>query len=216
MSKKKQPDGKKLRAGLPAPRKLKPRKPVQKGSRKAAASKGGKAFAASRRAPKAAADRRTALKVEILALRLRGEILQAIATKLGISLGYTSELCVEAMKESAGLTAARAETLRDEQLAFMDAGQSLVARKLFDERLRVVDEKPDGSVMEMAEFEKVNKLSMTLIKYGERIAKLAGIDAPEKVDMGAQKVINAETLSAWLVERVKGRGDGETGGGGDR
>jgi hypothetical protein len=179
----------------------KTRKPVPKKIRREAARKGGKAIAARRRAPKATADRRAALKSAIVARRLRGEVMRTIAAALDISLGYTCELCAEAMKETAGLTAERAEALRDEQLAFMDAGQSLVARKLFDETLEVKDEKPDGSVMALAEFEKINKLSMTMIKYGERIAKLAGIDAPEKVDLGNQKVLNAETLAAWLAER---------------
>jgi hypothetical protein len=90
--------------------------------------------------------------------------------------------------------------LQAEQLALMDRGQTLVVRKLFNENLSVEEQRPDGSVMRLAEFEKVNRLSLTLIKYGERIAKLAGLDNLPPAEAGPVEMLNEETLTRMVRE----------------
>lgn len=153
--------------------------------------------------PKAAAAKKELLKLEILNRRMQGQTGRAIAAALGVSTGYVSELLAAGLSEAQGNLREAATVMQATQLAWLDRGQSLVANRLFDEKLVVKEERPDGSVMELAEFEKLNKLSMTLIKFSERICKIGGLDAPEKVDLGQQKTINADTLAAWLVERKK-------------
>lgn len=186
---------------MPAKKTPKKRKPAPARVRRANASKGG----AARADMSVTQAKRAATKECVTRLRLAGWPVRACARKaseeLGysVSVGYTCELLHEAMAEAGSVTCERGERLRNEQLEILDEAQGRCVRLLLADGLRIVDEKPDGAVMEMAEFEKVQKLTMAVVKTSERIAKLAGLDAPEKVEQVGGGISEAE-----LVAIVKG------------
>ena len=167
----------------------------RKGTRSEAVRKGNR----MRRNP-AARDIRALKKVEVVRMRLDGSPYRVIAKRLDLSLGEAHALCTEALDELQTEGHELAMRLQAEQLALMDRGQMLVVRKLFNENLSVEEQRPDGSVMRLAEFEKVNRLSLTLIKYGERIAKLAGLDNLPPAEAGPVEMLNEETLTRMVRE----------------
>ena len=167
----------------------------RKGTRSEAVRKGNR----KRRNP-AGRDIRALKKVEVVRMRLEGNPYRVIARKLDLSLGEAHALCTEALDELQTEGHELARRLQAEQLALMDRGQMLVVRELFHENLNVEEQRPDGSVMRLPDFEKLTKLSLTLIKDGERIAKLAGLDKVGSVETRPAEMLNEETLTRMIRE----------------
>jgi hypothetical protein len=161
----------------------------RKGTRSEAVRKGNR-----RRSP-AARDIRAVNKVEVVRLRLEGNSYRAIGEKLDLSLGAVHELCTEALTELQGEGRELAKRLRAEQLQQLDEVGGRLLRLVLKKDLRVTETKPDGSVLELAEFETLTRLTGSLGKVWERQAKLMGLDAPAKVDIGGGVPISLPELA---------------------
>lgn len=161
----------------------------RKGTRSEAVRKG------NRRRNPAARDIRAVNKVEVVRLRLEGNSYRNICEKLDLSLGAAHELCTEALTEVQGEGRELAKRLRAEQLQQLDEVGGRLLRLVLKKDLRVAETKPEGSVFELAEFETLTRLTGALGKVWERQAKLMGLDAPAKVDIGGGVPISLPELA---------------------
>lgn len=90
-----------------------------------------------------------------------------------------------------------------------------ITRKLFlvgmDSKIEIHDEKTDPNgevkVMKMEEFEKLRHCAMAMKHMEERLAKLDGLDAPEKVEVGG-----GLTMQEFLSVASKATKEGNDGG----
>ena len=103
-----------------------------------------------------------------------------------------------------------ATRMRHQQLVRLEKVEVRLLGLLLDPRLKVRKNEAGESVMELADFEALNRLSNCLVKNYERQAKLAGADAPVKVEQAAQgEGLNLATLAAIVAEKRRAmRADG--------
>lgn len=171
---------------------------VKNPKKMAAGSKGGK----MRQAP----NRETIQaqrKKHIMEMRMEGRTFAEIAAKLGLDRATCWRLHDEVVEEALGDAKNLATRLRNKQLVRLEMVEVRLLKLLLDPKLKVRKTAVDGNVMELADFEALNKLNASLVKNYERQAKLAGADAPVKIEQAEQrKMLNAETLAA-IVARGK-------------
>lgn len=133
-----------------------------------------------------------------------------IAAALKISATHSCNLCNEALAENLEITDELAKRIRAEQLAKLEEIEARLMTRLLDTKLRVVDVKPDGSLMELADFEALIKLSGAVVKVQEHVARLVGCYAPEKGPQNNPRILNAEVLAKFIRERKASKAvDGE-------
>lgn len=169
----------------------------------AAGKKGGKMSRARNRDAVQAARMK-----EIMQWRLKGLSFAEIGRKVGLTQTPVRELYYGALEAERGETALLAERERAEQLHKTKKVETRLLGLLLNEKLKVNATKPDGQVMELADFEALNKLSVTLMKVLDRRAKLTGADMPDQVEeVNKGEGLNLDRLKAIVAAKLKGQGE---------
>jgi len=177
-----------------------PFSPMKNPAKVAAGSKGGK----MRQAP----NRETIQaqrKKHIMKLRLAGKSFAEIATKMGLDRATCWRLHDETVEDSLGETRGMARRMRHKLLLRLEMVEVRLLALLLDPRLKVRKTTAEGSVMELPDFEVLNKLNAALVKNYERQAKLAGADALVQVEQpDPREFLNRYTLAAMIKKEEKG------------
>ncbi len=154
---------------------------------------------------KQAEDARAVLAERVLELRSQGKDFRAIGKALGFSHEHARELFEERLAKQRRTNTEAVKTLRrrmEHELG--DVGDRLL-ELILSRNLKVVEEKTtaDGGTetMELADFERITKAVPGYVKVQERLAKLLGLDAPEKVEVGGEGGI---VTAADVLRRLKG------------
>lgn len=134
--------------------------PPMKNPRKAASgSKGGK----MRQAPNREAIQASRMK-QAFEMRLQGRTFEQIGEKFGISRERARVLHDEALQATVGEGREMAARVKNQQLTTLEMVEVRLLELLLDPRLKVRKKSPDGSVVELADFEALNRLNASLVK----------------------------------------------------
>ncbi len=150
-------------------------------------------------------DIRATNKAEVVRMRMEGNSYRVIAEKLNLSLGAAHELCSEALNELQGEGRELAIRLRAEQLYRIDTLSGRLMRLVMNDKLRVVETRTDGSVLELQDFEVLTRLTGSLVKLFERQAKLMGLDSPTQLNLVEKPQLTWQMIAEMQEKRKSGQ-----------
>jgi hypothetical protein len=144
-------------------------------------------------------------KVMVLKMRVEeGLEFRVIAERIKMSIGYAHGCFDEAMREMQSEGTELARRAKAEMTVRLDRMSRRLYVRLMDSELRVVDtSNGERGPMELADFEALTKLTAASVRVMERLAKLLGLDAAEKLELEGKAAMSFERIATMQRERKK-------------
>lgn len=169
---------------------------VKNPKRVAAGRKGGKMSRARNRTAIQAVRKKMTFE-----LRLTGMTFEEIGKRLKPPLSKPGVIALykQALGEYLGESKEMAEAVREKQMVKLSLTEDRLFVMIQAKGLRVREVTENGDVVELADFEALQKLNAALVKNYEQQAKLVGAYAPAKVEVAGAKPLTEEELLARLA-----------------
>ncbi len=140
-------------------------------------------------------------QAEVVRLRSRECLtFQACAERIGISLELAFKLWNEYWELEFPHIHEEADKVRRIQLERLERTQ-LQCMVMLEPKIKVITEDPTGATVELAEFEKIAKMTRSIVSAAQEISKLAGAYKPVEMNLNSGTLPLAEFLAA--AEKTK-------------
>jgi DNA-binding transcriptional MerR regulator len=146
----------------------------------------------------------------MIAMRIKGESLDAIGAAVGLSRSRTCEVLKRALEERAKLLESAVETLRSIECERLDRAQLVADRIMHNEPEPRADGKPAKRRQKPSPDRQLKAIA-AYVKIMERRAKLLGLDLGKEDVSGGAKAAIAEFLASAARSLDKVYGDDDDG-----